>query len=62
MTDAPQDGQTYLFEIKYRVRAFWCDDQKRWVLSSPLKLEYLPARATHINHNQQVKHNGTVGT
>lgn len=46
--DAPKDGNTHLFELKYRVPAFWDQELDRWVLNYPIKMEYLPARAKYI--------------
>lgn len=41
--NAPKDGRDVLFPVELVVRAFWCHDQGRWVLSSPLHMDYVSA-------------------
>lgn len=37
--DAPKDGSEVWLQLDTKIRAFWCDDLKRWVLSSPWHME-----------------------
>lgn len=38
---APKNGaEIFLLISSVAVRAFWCAEQKRWVLSSPMSREY----------------------
>lgn len=39
---APKDGSDVLFPVEFVGRAFWCDDLKRWVLSWPIRMDYVP--------------------
>lgn len=41
--NAPKDGSEVLFPIEFVGRAFWCSDQKRWVLCFPLHMDYVNA-------------------
>ena len=38
-SEAPRDGTEVLIKLDLEVRAFWCPDLKRWVLSRPLLIE-----------------------
>jgi hypothetical protein len=41
MSTAPKDGTEKLLLIpSVEARAFWCKEQNRWVLSSPMNREY----------------------
>lgn len=39
--NAPKDGSDVLFPIETTGRAFWCEDQKRWVLKYQFKMDYI---------------------
>jgi hypothetical protein len=41
--NAPRDGSDVLFPIEFVARAYWCDDQDRWVLNFPLRMDYVNA-------------------
>jgi hypothetical protein len=40
---APKDGSEVLFPIEIIARAFWCPDQCRWVLTYPVRMDYVTA-------------------
>lgn len=46
--EAPKDGSICRFQVMLELQAFWCDENKRWVLTQPLNLEYLPTKADHM--------------
>lgn len=48
IADAPRDGEQQAFEVKFNTRAFWDEESKRWVLSYPLNLEYLPSHSRYL--------------
>lgn len=52
VSEAPKDGSNCWFHVALKLQAFWCDDAKRWVLTYPLNLEYLPTQADHMPGHQ----------
>lgn len=59
---APKDGTEVLMHIPSEaMRAFWCSDLKRWVLSHPRHREYgddalawMPLPAPTISHGETI--------
>lgn len=58
IAEAPRDGTEQAFEVKFSARAFWDEESKRWVLSYPLNLEYLPSHSRYLG---PARINGAVG-
>jgi hypothetical protein len=48
VSEAPRDGEQQAFEIKFNARAFWDAESKRWILSYPLNMEYLPSHSRYL--------------
>jgi hypothetical protein len=45
VNEAPKDGSTQAFDISFKARAFYDAEQRQWILTYPLSLQYLPTHA-----------------